>query len=104
MDARKSPVNRCSTLATGPLWHLPLDALRHELQVILDVLLKAAIGRAARHNRAHAAVALVGGICRFISAGACGPRRNRGPTELRSVTGSSFPEARLYRRHSSWHR
>src|SRR5437588_12833858 len=42
--------------------HLALDALRHELQRILDVLLEIAVGGAARHraDRAHAAIGLVG--------------------------------------------
>src|SRR5581483_6232302 len=42
--------------------HLPLDAFRHELEVILNILLEVAVGRAARHraDRAHAAIALVG--------------------------------------------
>ena len=42
--------------------HLALDALRHQLQLILDVLLEIAVGRAAGHrpDRAHAAIALVG--------------------------------------------
>ena len=41
--------------------HLPLDALRHQLQMILDVLLEITVGRAARHcaDRAHAAIGFV---------------------------------------------
>ena len=42
--------------------HLALDAFRHELQGVLDLLLEVAVGRAARHgaDRAHAAVGFVG--------------------------------------------
>ena len=41
---------------------LALDAFRHQLERVLDVLLEVAVGRAARHgaDRAHAAIALVG--------------------------------------------
>ena len=42
--------------------HLPLDPLGHQLQLVLDVLLEIAVGRAARHrpDRAHAAIGFVG--------------------------------------------
>ena len=42
--------------------HLALDALGHQLHLVLDVLLEVAVGRALRHRaeRAHAAIALVG--------------------------------------------
>src|SRR5690606_42068334 len=42
--------------------HLPFDALRHELQRVLYLLLEIAVRAAARHgsDRAHAAVSLVG--------------------------------------------
>src|SRR6267154_388645 len=42
--------------------HLALDALGHQLERILDVLLEVAVGRAARHraDRTHAAIGLVG--------------------------------------------
>src|SRR5436309_1988390 len=42
--------------------HLALDALGHQLERVLDVLLEVAVGRAARHraDRAHAAIGLVG--------------------------------------------
>ena len=46
----------------GPCRHLPLDPLGHELELVLDVLLEIAVGRAARHrpDRAHAAIGFVG--------------------------------------------
>src|ERR1700733_6845139 len=42
--------------------HLALDALRHQFERVLDILLEVAVGRAARHraDRAHAAIGLVG--------------------------------------------
>src|SRR6185312_13203364 len=42
--------------------HLALDAFRHELERVLDVLLEIAVSRATRHraDRAHAAIGLVG--------------------------------------------
>src|SRR6516165_10496193 len=40
--------------------HLPLDALGHQLERVLDVLLEVAVGRAARHgaNGPHATISL----------------------------------------------
>ncbi len=58
--------------------NLPLDALRHELELVLDVLLEIAIGRAARHraHRAHSAIGFEGAALvdeglarRFLGAG-----------------------------------
>ena len=63
MAARKPPASWCTIAADrAAIRHLPLDAFRHELHLVLHVLLEVAVGRALRHRaeRAHAAIALVG--------------------------------------------
>src|SRR5215471_6014843 len=63
-------ITHCRAQATGELMHdiadralvghLPFDALGHELQRVLDVLLEITVGRATRHgaDRTHAAISL----------------------------------------------
>ncbi len=72
--------------------HLALDALGHQLERVLDVLLEVAVGRAARHraDRAHAAIGLVGAA---LPAGTLRPGVSSVPASSEPTIAMSAPAA-----------